>query len=354
MNLLYYNKPTSIVSGPLNVAWHLSRALSKKMDITYFPSVNSRKWIFDILNVYTRYLSGQFDVIHFNLVPTWINGSYVMLNSAVSRKIPTVLNIHGFVNVEHAFEPRVRSMSNLTWVNCFNSCKIADRVVVNSDFMKRQLASSYRIAPNRINVIPNGVDVERFAKCKSRITLDGDPAILSVGQVCMLKGFGTFVDALGRLGHELPNMKLHLVGQVEKEYIELAESKGVSNFLVFHGRVPHSLIPTYLKSADFSIFGSVLYEGFGIVLVEAMASGLPVIASDIDTYSQIITDGKDGLLFKRGNADSLSEVILNLTKDVDLRRKISQNSQITAEKYDWEKIAESYISLYRELCYGED
>jgi phosphatidyl-myo-inositol alpha-mannosyltransferase len=144
-------------------------------------------------------------------------------------------------------------------------------------------------------------------------------------------------------------LKVHLVGYASKEYLDLVKRKGLDDFFVFHGRIPHPLIPKYLKSADFGIYGSILYEGFGISLVEAMASGLPVIASDIDTYRQIVSDGQDGLLFGRSNADALSKAILTMSTDFTLRRKISQNAQITTAKYDWGNIAEEYLSLYREI-----
>ena len=211
------------------------------------------------------------------------------------------------------------------------------------------IAYFYRLNTEKIVVIPNGIDFEKFSSCTSQTKLAGDPAVLSVSRVCILKGFGTIVDAILQLKQELPNIKVHLIGYATKEYLDLAKRKGVEKFLVFHGKVPHSLVPMYLKSADFGIYGSILYEGFGISLVEAMAAGLPVIASDIDTYRQIVSDGQDGLLFERSNAEELSKAILTMSKDLNLRRKLSQNAQITTARYDWGNIAEEYLSLYRTI-----
>jgi phosphatidylinositol alpha-mannosyltransferase len=208
----------------------------------------------------------------------------------------------------------------------------------------------YRIQPEKITVIPNGVDFKIFSACKTRTPLAGDPAILWVSRVCPLKGFFTLVEAVDRIRNELPHMKVHLLGDAAQEYQEFAKKKGVDEFFIFHGRVSHSLIPKYLKSADFGIYGSIVYEGFGIALVEAMASGLPVIASDIDTYRQIVTDGKDGLLFKKADADALSNAIILMNQDSVFRKKLSKNAQVSAAKYDWEKIAAEYASLYKSLC----
>ena len=270
-----------------------------------------------------------------------------LLNIANYQKTPTILNIHGLLQMENAYEPK--RLAHLIWLDCFNSLKRVDRVVVNSEYMKQMIAYFYRLNTEKIVVIPNGIDFEKFSSCTSQTKLAGDPAVLSVSRVCILKGFGTIVDAILQLKQELPNIKVHLIGYATKEYLDLAKRKGVEKFLVFHGKVPHSLVPMYLKSADFGIYGSILYEGFGISLVEAMAAGLPVIASDIDTYRQIVSDGQDGLLFERSNAEELSKAILTMSKDLNLRRKLSQNAQITTARYDWGNIAEEYLSLYRTI-----
>lgn len=348
MNLLFYMNPKSAERGPDNVGWYLSKMLKKRLDVTCFPPLTSSKAL-SLFDVYRKYFSNKFDIIHFNIVPIWFNGSYMLLKLSHNFNAPTVLNIHGLMDVEHAFEPKHHSLSRILWMASVNSCKLADRVVVNSDYMKEKVADSCHMDINKIVVIPNGINFNDFSSCKSRIELDGDPAILSVGRVCMLKGYGTMVEAINQLKKELPNMKLHLVGQTNKDYIDLAKNKKVEKFIQFHGAVPHHTVPMYLKSADFSIFGSTIYEGFGIGLVEAMASGLPVIASDIDTYRQIVTNEVDGLLYKRADATALSSAILALSHDSNLRKRIFQNSQVTASQYDWPKIVDKYAQLYNVL-----
>jgi glycosyltransferase involved in cell wall biosynthesis len=347
MDVVFYSEPRMAENGPNGVVWHLSRELEKRLHMTYIPPLISKRAL-NLANVYTKFLSQKIDIVHYGVVPSWFNGTYFLLDMANRRKIPTVLNIHGLIEVENAYEPS--RFVGFSRMHCFNCCRLADKVVANSDYMKTKMAYLYKIDPNKIAVIPNGINFNAFSSCKSEIKLDGDPAILSVSRVCMLKGFGTMVEAVSKVKEELPHIKLHLVGYASKEYIEFVKSKGLDKYIIFHGRVPHTQIPPFLKSADFGIYGSILYEGFGISLVEAMASGLPIIASDIDTYRQIVNNEKDGLLFKRSNDASLSEAILALSTDLTLRKRLSHNSQITAARYDWGKVAGEYISLYNDLC----
>jgi glycosyltransferase involved in cell wall biosynthesis len=347
MKILYYTEPKTTEHGPDNVAWHLLRILSNRIDVTYIPSFTSSKAL-NLFDAYGKFASNQIDVIHFNIVPSWVNGTYPLLNIANIKKTPSILNIHGLIQMENTYEHHRFARS--LWLDCFNSLKRVHRVIVNSEYMKNMITYFYRLNPEKIVVIPNGIDFENFSSSKSRIELEGNPAILSVSRVCMLKGFGTMVEAVSKLKDELPKMKVHLVGDAAKEYRDMAKRKGVDNFFVFHGCIPHSLIPKYLKSADFGIYGSILYEGFGISLVEAMASGLPVIASDIDTYQQIINNGKDGLLYRRANGEALSDAILTMNNDPNLRKNFSINCQKTAAQYDWPIVAEKYASLYEQLA----
>jgi glycosyltransferase involved in cell wall biosynthesis len=350
LNILFYSEPQSAESGPDSVSWHLSKILSKKVNLTYVPRVKYDNSYLKLIKILQNHLFNKYDILHFAVVPVWRNGSYLMLNYAIKQKTPVILNIHGLMEVEHALEPSIASISKIGWSTSSSACRLANKVVVNSEYMKTRIALSFKISPDKIAVVPNGVNFRELSNCESQIKLSGDPAIISVGRVCKMKGFETIINAVDLLRSELPGMKIHFIGPVNKEYFDLARNKQVDNFLIFHGKVPHSTIPSYLKSSDFGIFASTVYEGFGVALIEAMASGLPVIASDIDTYRQIITNEKDGLLFRKNNPSALSEAILRLSQDSNLKKRLSKNSQITALKYDWNKIAEKYVILYKSLC----
>jgi glycosyltransferase involved in cell wall biosynthesis len=155
---------------------------------------------------------------------------------------------------------------------------------------------------------------------------------------------------MAKLKSELPNIKLHLVGRGNYKYFALlAKKEGVEEQVIFHSWVTQSMAASYYKSADICVFPS-RHEGFGIVILEAMASGTPVIASDIPSFREILSDGIDGRLFKHEDVDSLVEAVIDLYNNPKLRTLLSHNATQKVTQYSWDKIAEKYISLYNSLC----
>jgi len=350
LNILYYIEPKSIVGGVYNIAHYLPKALAKKVNLTYFPHFMPRKsYMVNLLNLYAKFVEKEFDILHFNVVPAWINGSYMLLKLAKKRGSPTVLNIHGIIPLEHKLEPAQGPIPYTDMINTLSSCKLADRIVVNSEFMLSKVVDLYRIDRGKIVVIPNGVDLKMFSGCNDRLALDGDPAILYIGGISRIKGVDVLIQAIAKLRSELPNMKLHLVGDgYMSDFQLLAKKEGVEKSVVFHGLAPHSMVPRYYKSADICVFPS-RHEGFGVVMLEAMSSGIPIIASDIGVFREIASNGENGMLFRSEDADSLSKAILVLYRDSNLRRKLSQAALKTVTKYSWENIAEKYVTLYKHL-----
>lgn len=169
--------------------------------------------------MYRRFLVNEFDVIHFNITPTWTNGTRMLLKLARLRGTPTILNLHGMIPIEHEFYRYEYSRSRLhlssgthfLWM-ILDCCRDVDRIVVNSNSMRADVMDLYGIDDDKIVVIPNGVDLDRFSKCDSRFLLDGDPVILYVGMLSRMKGIPILIEAIDRLRSVLPNVKLHLVG----------------------------------------------------------------------------------------------------------------------------------------------
>lgn len=343
-----------MVGGVSNVAYYLSQALASRTNVAYFPLFTPKiNYLLNLFSVYKKFGMNEFDIIHFNFVPIWINGSSMLLKFAKVKGVSTVLNIHGILPLEEKLDAVLKSTSLMALSNTVTSCKIADRVVVNSKHMLTKVVTWYSINPDKIVVIPNGLDLRRFTACDDRVMLEGDPVILYVGHLSMMKGIDILIRAVSKIRSELPNMRLHLVGSAVplnrmSEFQLLAKKEGVENSVVFHGWVANSMVPRYYKSADLCVFPSRI-EGFGIVILEAMSSGVPIIASDIAAFREIITSGKNGILFKAGSSDSLSKAILALSQDSGLKRVISQAASKTVMKYSWENIADMYVSLYKSL-----
>jgi glycosyltransferase involved in cell wall biosynthesis len=213
--------------------------------------------------------------------------------------------------------------------------------------MRNNVVVWYRLNRNKVVVIPNGVDLKLFSGSNDRIQLEGDPAVLYVGYFSRLKGVDILIRAIAKLSSELPNIKLHLVGRGGDHYLALlAKKEGIEKHVVFHGWAKHSTLSSYYKSADICVFPS-RHEGFGLVILEAMASGIPVIASDIPSFREIISDGIDGRLFKTEDTDALSKAVIALYQEPHLRKEFSRNAFKKAKRYSWENVADKYISLYK-------
>jgi glycosyltransferase involved in cell wall biosynthesis len=293
----------------------------------------------------------NFDIVHFNVTPGWASGGYLLFKHAKISGASTILNIHGIIPVEHMFDDLRNRWFKLTSYEGLSStlryCRLVDRIVTYSEFMRTNIMTWYRVNRDKIAVIPNGVDVRKFSECDSELLLEGDPAILCLGKLSKFKSPDLLIQAIARLRSELPKMKLHLVGDGDKTALEwLAKKEEVERHVTFHGYVAPEKTPEYYKAADVCVFPS-RRDSAGITLLEAMASGTPVIASNRGGTPEIISSGENGILFEPEDADALPKGILALHQDSELRKTISYNALKTVAKYSWENIAEKYISLYK-------
>jgi glycosyltransferase involved in cell wall biosynthesis len=352
LNILYYGEPDIARGGGVSsVAYYLPKALRKKVDITYLRGISSNN---DFPKMYfkvgSQFISAKFDIIHFNSDPTWKNGSSLLIRFAKVGRARTVLNIHGIPQLERRAEQWPDSVSFRNWLSTLNYCKLADRVVVNSEFMRDNVIAWYRLNSDKVVVIPNGVDLKMFSSSNDRVFLEGDPSILYVGHLSGLKGVDILIHAVAKLRFEFPKIKLHLVGNGNAaRFAALSKDEGIEKSVIFHSWTKPSMIPSYYKSADICVFPS-RHEGFGIVILEAMASGVPVIASDIPSFREIISNGFDGRLFKSQDIDALTKEVAALYRDPNLGKELAHNAFEKVTKYSWDRIAEKYLSLYKYLC----
>lgn len=361
MNVLYYAEPElhagSLGGGVSMVAYNLTKALAKQATITYFPSyaASSKNYPAKLLKVYSKFAMRNFNVVHFNFSPVLNNGSYLLLKLANRTGAGTLLNIHGIIQVEYLLDhPHTseyhRAMEE-SLINTLRACKNVNQIVTYSEFMRNQIVKWYELNNQDIAVIPNGVNIKKFVDLKGKLFLDGNPAILYVGYLSKFKSVDILIDAISKLRSILPNMKLHIVGRGSKEaeLRLLAKNNQVQDMVIFHGQASPEIVPLYYKAADFCVFPSIR-DSFGLTLLEALASGLPVIASKRGGTPEVITHGEDGLLFEPDDENALPNAILSLSQNTELRKKLSVNATKTSVKYSWEKIGEKYLSLYRSLC----
>ena len=210
------------------------------------------------------------------------------------------------------------------------------------EFISRHLPGDYEI-------IPNGIHVDQFASATPFPHLqDGMINLLFVGRLEKRKGLKYLLGAYSRLKWDWPNLRLLVVGpgKPDDDSYRIMAERNLQD-VVFVGRVSDDDKARYYKSADIYCSPATGRESFGIVLLEAMAAGTPVVASDIEGFSSVITHGRDGLLVEAKRDDALADAIASLLKDPDLRVGLGANALETIQQFRWDKVASRVMECYR-------
>ena len=196
-----------------------------------------------------------------------------------------------------------------------------------------------KIGCKNVEVIPNGIDLKRFEGLE-RKPHEGF-IIMTIARLEKVKGVEYLIGALAKPGFcEKPGFSLLIIGDgAERKNLEnLAKNLGLEEKVKFLGQIPNEKIPGYLTVADCFVLPSVK-EGFGIAVLEAMAAGVPVVASRVGGILDIIEDGKTGSLVEPGNPQEIAKAIY----DVYSGRKFAKSD---LEKYDWQNIALKVYEIY--------
>jgi len=226
------------------------------------------------------------------------------------------------------------------------------RVVAISERVRTQLKKHYNVPDERIVTIPNGINLSRFdpsnasSRAEVRLSLgvaDDVPLLLFVGSQFRLKGLEFVIKAL-------PGMKTKAVlivvgGDVTGPFKRLSEQLGVRDRVIFVGA--RNDLPRLYPAADAFVLPT-LYETFALVCLEAMASGLPVLAAPVGGIEDYLVDGENGLYIQRDHEDIATKLDRVLCDPV-LHARIREHGLLTAQNYAWEKIARQYLSLFEEL-----
>jgi len=204
------------------------------------------------------------------------------------------------------------------------------------------------ICSRDVYVIPNGVDWHRFEgvagdRLRSKLQIEEDEkVIIFVGTLRPVKGVKYLIQAMNIIRQEDAKVRLLLVGDgEEKQSLErLVKELGLEEAVKFVGEVPNEKVPQYMVASDILVLPS-LSEGFPNVLLEAMASGLPIVATNVDGVPEIISHDENGLLVEPGDSHQLAEAILSLLQNDDMRRTFSQNNIKKAKSYSWSTVVDS-------------
>ena len=210
--------------------------------------------------------------------------------------------------------------------------------------------------PADYKIIPNGIDIDHFSSDAEPWPeyQDGKTNILFVGRLEKRKGLKYLLEAYSRLKWEFPNVRLLVVGpgNLDQDSHRIMGARALKD-VVFLGRVSYQDLPRYYASSHIFCSPATGAESFGIVLLEAMAAGKPVVASDIEGFAAIVTHGDQGLLFPRKDSEALANALSLLITDPELARRMGARGREAAKEYRWERVA-SQVEEYYEHCLRSD
>ncbi|BBX16917.1 alpha-(1-2)-phosphatidylinositol mannosyltransferase [Mycolicibacterium duvalii] len=317
--------PDYVVSGGRAVPIPYNGSVAR---LRFGPATHRRvkKWL----------MQGQFDVLHLH-EPNAPSLSMLALNIAEG---PIVATFHTSTTKSltlSVFEPILRPMHE----------KIVGRIAV-SDLARRWQMEA--LGSDAVE-IPNGVDVGSFAAAPP---LDGYPrpgkTVLFLGRFDEpRKGMAVLLAALPRLAERFPDVQILVVGRGDEE--GLREQAGpLAGHLRFLGQVDDELKASAMRSADVYCAPNTGGESFGIVLVEAMAAGTPVVAADLDAFRRVLRDGKAGRLVPVDDAAALAAGLIDVLSDEVTRTDLIACATDAVQYYDWSVVAGQILRVYETVA----
>lgn len=294
--------------------------------------------------------------VNFDIPP----GPFAGLLYAKMKKVPLVINYRGDWVDDYG------SFFRKTCISFFNRY-LVDRLLLQADviispteryIMESKFLGKYR---DKIVVIPNGINLEDFDidipkyECRNILNLQlNEYILLFVGTLGPHKGPDILLKSFSLLAATFSNISLVFVGDgvMKDDLKKLARNLNIESKVKFVGYQSdiHKKI-MYYKSSDIFILPTVgEHEVFGNVNLEAMACGIPIVASSIGGIPDLVENGVNGLLVPPRNVDELSKAILYLLKNEDIRIKMGKNGKEKAKFYSWELIAEKTKKVYEQLC----
>ncbi len=361
--------PVTYPGGTEKVVLELSKELSKKHDVTILQTnlyeenkpfkENSKIGKIEVITCKNDSFMGgfghskefkntlkkiykNFDLIHIHGHGRYTSSYALQL---IGKRKPIIYTAHGFFHSSKG--GKVKRIYNLLFRLLINKARFLTALTNLEEEEYTRLGAKR----DNIKIIPNGIDLKKFTKGrKIKLSFDNKfPILLYVGRIHKSKGLQYVVQAIQDL-----DINLFIIGKdngYQKELEKMIENLRLDQRVRFGGEVSQKKLIDSYKSSDFFVLFSE-WEGFGIVVLEAMASGLPVVVSDRGALPVLIKQKENGLIAKFQDVRDLKEKINLLMKDKKLTSRIKKNEKQFVKRFDSKKIIKQYERLYEEAIPG--
>jgi glycogen(starch) synthase len=235
------------------------------------------------------------------------------------------------------------------------TAKNATIVVTISNYALEKIQKYYGIEQSKVRIVPNGVDIEKFKpmdtkEVRQQFGLGNEPCVLFVGSLIPRKGLRFLVEAAKKVVRIQADTKFLIVGDgpLRNQLYDSLKTANLSGNFKFLGNLKDNVLPAIYNCADVFVLPSI-QEGQGIVLLEAQASGKPVVAFNIGGVNEALQNKEAGLLVNQGDVDAFADALLKLLTDKALREKMGSNGRkFVSENYTWDICAQKMLKVYRE------
>ena len=296
---------------------------------------------------------GKFDIIHAH---DWLV-AYAAKALKDAYDIPMCATMHATESGRNSgiHDETQKYINDTEWMLTYE----ATEVIVNSNYMKREMQRLFGLPFEKINVIPNGINmnmyngIEKDYDFRRRFAADNEKIIMCAGRLVYEKGFQHFIAAAPKILSGYNDSKFIIAGKgaMLDELKAQVNYLGINNKVYFTGQLNYKDLCKMYKIADVAVFPST-YEPFGMVAIEAMFAGVPTVVSDVGGLNEIVDHGVDGMKSYAGNPNSIADSVLALLYDHRLADEVSKNAKAKIKNlYNWNKIAQDTHFIYQKaIC----
>jgi glycogen(starch) synthase len=279
------------------------------------------------------------DLVHVQCVSS--NASYALSSSRVLG-VPLVVTMQGELTMDASQAYQRSSYLRRLWRRSLDA---ADVITGCSQFVLDEAEAVYGSFSGRARAIPNGIRLSEYAYAHAQPSQA--PYVLGLGRMVTQKGFDLLIESFRTLGADWPELRLLLAGDGPARAVleSQVERTGLASRVVFCGSVRHESAIELLQNAEVFVLPS-RHEPQGIVVLEAMAAGTPVVAAAVGGVPEIVCDGENGLLFCRGDTDALAAAVDRALTDDAVRAHLIAAGRATAASYDWTLTTDAYLAAY--------